>query len=134
MKTRILVVDDELDFTTMLKLCLEASGPYEVRQENNAACAQTAAQQFLPDLVLMDVLMPEMSGLDVAENMHNDPVLKDTPVIFLSAAVRRNAPPPQFPLSLTGHCTFLPKPITIDALLENIQKVLDAKALDAIAV
>ena len=71
-KQRILVVDDEPSITRLLKLNLEQTGRYEVRVENLGARAYEAAQEFMPDLVLLDIMMPDMDGSDVAASLKED--------------------------------------------------------------
>jgi CheY-like chemotaxis protein len=87
MKKRILVIDDEAGVTRSMKLNLETLGTYEVRAENHARAAVQAAREFRPDLILLDIMMPEMEGGEVARHLENDPLLKDTPIIFLTALV-----------------------------------------------
>jgi CheY-like chemotaxis protein len=65
-KKRILLIDDDPSFTRLLKLNLEETGAYEVRTENRGTAALTAAREFKPDLILLDVVMPDMGGGDVA--------------------------------------------------------------------
>ena len=89
-KKRILLVDDEKSFTNLLKLNLEETGAYEVRVENWAEDALAAAKEFKPDLVLLDIIMPRMPGGNVAAQIKADAELKDTPMVFLTAAVRRH--------------------------------------------
>ena len=89
-KKRILLVDDEKSFTTLLKLNLEETGEYEVRVENWGEDAFGAARDFDPDLILLDIIMPRMPGGNVAAQMAGDPKLKDIPIVFLTAAVRRH--------------------------------------------
>lgn len=86
-KKRILIVDDESAFTRMMKLVLEQKGPYEVIEENQATHALAVAKSCLPDLVLLDVVMPGLDGGDVAAQIQADPVLKDIPIVFLTALV-----------------------------------------------
>lgn len=88
-KKRILVVDDEVSITRLLKLNLERTGRFEVREENAGIMAIPATREFQPDLILMDVMMPGMSGGDVAAALRDDPVLCRIPLIFLTAAVKR---------------------------------------------
>ncbi len=87
MKKKILIVDDETAFTRMMKLVLEKTGHYEVFYENNASRAVTAARACQPDLILLDVVMPEMDGGDVASLLQADPLLSEVPIIFLTALV-----------------------------------------------
>ncbi len=89
-KKRILVIDDEPSFTRVLKLFLEKTGTYEVRDENRGEMALTAAKQFRPDLILLDIVMPDMDGGEIASNIIADESLKDTPIIFLTAAVAKD--------------------------------------------
>src|SRR5207249_3944002 len=89
-KKRILLVDDEKSFTNLLKLNLEETGNYDVRVENWAEDAYGAAKEFKPDLVLLDIIMPRMPGGNVAAQIKKDPALKATPIVFLTAAVRKH--------------------------------------------
>ena len=119
MKKRILVVDDEPEFTNMLRLSLENEGYYEVREENDAGNARAAAREFDPDVVLLDIMMPELEGSEVAAALKEDPVTRDVPVIFLTALVSQQDAP-------TGACssgghTFLPKNIRVDKLIHCIE-------------
>ena len=84
-KKRIMVVDDEAAFTRMMKLVLEKTGRYEVTCETNSAQAVETARRCKPDLVLLDIVMPEMDGGDVAARMQADPELKTVPVVFVTA-------------------------------------------------
>jgi CheY-like chemotaxis protein len=86
-KKRILVVDDDLGFTRMMKLNLERSGVYEIKIENTGSRAVATAKEFKPNLILLDVIMPEVDGGDVAAMLKADPVLKDIPVVFITALV-----------------------------------------------
>ena len=119
MKKRILVVDDEPEFTNLLKLSLESHGYYEVREENDAEHARSAAREFDPDVVVLDIMMPDMEGNEVAAALKADPVTRDVPVIFLTALVSQ-ADAPLGACSSGGH-TFLPKDIRVDKLIRCIE-------------
>ena len=86
-KKRILIVDDEPTFSRRIKLVLEQEGAYEVIEENNATHAAARARACLPDLILLDVMMPGMYGGDVASQLRADPGLKNIPIVFLTALV-----------------------------------------------
>ena len=86
---KILVVDDEVTITRLLKLNLEKTGAYVVREENRGAKAYAAAREFKPDLILLDVMMPDLDGGEVAAKLQADPLLKSIPIIFLTAAVKK---------------------------------------------
>jgi len=84
-KKRILVIDDEPDYAFVLRLALEGTGRYVVREENDPARAEDAARAFRPDLVVLDLLMPGLHGPEVADQLASDPELKGLPVVYLTA-------------------------------------------------
>jgi len=86
-KQRILLVDDETGITTMTRLTLERTGLYEVQVENRSTHAFGAAKAFNPDLILLDMTMPDLDGVDVASQIRADDTLKYTPIVFLTAMV-----------------------------------------------
>jgi DNA-binding response OmpR family regulator len=121
-KKKILVVDDEGAMTRMLKRNLEATNRYEVRTENSSAAAVFAAREFLPDLILMDVMMPGMDGGEVAAKMKQDGKLSHIPVVFLSAIVKKEETQPTG--SDIGGLTFLAKPVKMEDLIACIENHL----------
>ena len=124
MKTRILVVDDEPDFTSLLKLTLESVGYYEVQEENDSTRAVSAAREFGPDLVILDIMMPEMDGDEVASRLRNDPFLQDVPVLFMTALVSSTDTPADDTPCQSGGQTFLPKDTPADVLMDCIEQKL----------
>ena len=86
---RILIVDDEVGAARLLKLNLEQTQRYVVRVENVATGALAAAEQFQPDLILLDVMMPGQDGGDLAGCFHASPQLKDVPIVFFTAAAKK---------------------------------------------
>ena len=119
-KKRILLVDDEKSFTTLLKLNLEETGNYEVRVENWPEDALGAAKAFKPDLVLLDIIMPRMPGGNVAAQIKEDAELKDTPIVFLTAAVRKQQVEDNEGIICDFPC--LAKPATVEMVVEAIEK------------
>jgi two-component system, OmpR family, response regulator len=120
-KKKILMVDDEQDFTKMAKLNLEETGEYIVMVENNSNNALKTAKEFKPDLILLDVIMPDMDGGDVVSALKSDNALKDIPVVFLTAIIRRgeiNSPEDGF---IGGH-PFIAKPVSVKDLIKCIEE------------
>jgi two-component system OmpR family response regulator len=130
MKTRILIIDDEAGFSHWMKRSLEANGYYDVREENDPALALDAAREFAPEVVLLDVMMPETDGSEVAARFGRDPFLRDVPVLFLTDLVSgREAPAGA---CSSGGRTFLPKSIPIAKLISCIdERLRTAVALSA---
>ncbi len=123
-KKRILVVDDEVGFTRMLQLNLEQTGRYEVRVVNEPEDALEAARQFAPDVALLDVFMPRMSGGDVAAQLRLEPALAGLPIIFFTAAVRKSRVEEHD--GVIGGDAFLAKPATFEEVVAAIERALPA--------
>lgn len=119
-KKRILLVDDEKSFTNLLKLNLEETGAFEVRVENWAEDALAAAQAFKPDLIFLDIIMPRLPGGDVAAQIKADPALRHTPIVFLTAAVRKHQVEENDGIICDLPC--LAKPVTVESVIEAIRK------------
>jgi len=122
MKKRILVVDDEPALTRMVKLNLERTGNYEVRTENQGSKAVQAAREFKPDLIFLDVMMPDMSGDEVSAQLKEDEELSRIKFIFMTAIVTRDETE-SMGSNIGGH-VFLAKPVKTDELLATIERVL----------
>ncbi|MEK6769163.1 MAG: response regulator [Gemmatimonadota bacterium] len=124
-KKRILVVDDEAIVTRTLKLYLEATGSYEVQTENQGSRAVVTARAFKPDLVMLDLIMPDTDGATVAGDLKADAALKNTPIIFLTALVSKKEVGDKGK-NIGGH-PFLAKPVDPEKVIEAIER-LTAKA------
>jgi CheY-like chemotaxis protein len=124
-KPRILMVDNNRDFTRAAKLALEKTGSYFVFEENDATRAHQTAQDLKPDLILLDVAMPETDGGEVAAQIQSDPALQRTAIVFLTALVTKDATRSGMPIE--GH-PFLAKPISIPELVAGIERNLPAHA------
>jgi putative two-component system response regulator len=79
--------------TTLLKLHLEHTGRYDVRVENDGRQALEAAEEFRPDLILLDLVVPETTGWDILERIRAHQNLRDTPVMLLTADVLASSDP-----------------------------------------
>lgn len=123
-KRRILLVDDEVSITRVLELYLTENADCEVRVENDGPSAVAAAREFLPDLIFLDIVMPWTDGGTLAAEIQADPMLRGTPIVFLTALVSRNETGGA--LVQIGGYPFLAKPVDPDALLAFI----DEHALD----
>jgi DNA-binding response OmpR family regulator len=84
MVPRILIVDDERDFVELVQFRLAALG-YEFIVASDGVQALSQARQFKPDLILLDILLPDLDGLSVCEILRRQPSTKKIPIIFMSA-------------------------------------------------
>lgn len=119
-KKKILIVDDEESLGRILKLNLEETGQYEVRVETEGTKAFPAVQEFRPDLIFLDIMMPDREGSEVAEQIRSDSVLGKIPIIFLTATV--TAEEVGSSGGRIGGQLFLAKPITVSQLIECIER------------
>jgi CheY-like chemotaxis protein len=119
---RLLLVDDEEPFTRLVKLNLEQTGRYTVRIENDGAKALATAREFAPDLILLDVIMPDADGGEIAALIKADAALKDVPIIFLTAAVSQKEL--DGPSGMIGGRMFIAKPVNKRSLIELIDQQL----------
>jgi CheY-like chemotaxis protein len=124
-KRRILIVDDDQDSTHVIKILLEKIGRYLVSEENDATKAHQTAKNFRPDLILLDILMPQVDGGEIAAQIAADPELQTTPIIFLTALVTKAEA--KAGLHIQGH-PILAKPINIPELIKGIEENLLAHA------
>lgn len=121
-KRRILVVDDESSITRLLKLNLELTGLYEVLEANSGSQAMATAPDFKPDLMLLDIIMPDVDGGALAGQMLGDERLAAVPIIFLTAAITRDEA--RETNGFIGNYPFLAKPIRMEELLPILEKTL----------
>jgi putative two-component system response regulator len=122
---RILIVDNDKNSTHLVKILLEKTGRYLVFEVNEPAKAYQSARNFCPDLIFLDVVMPDRDGGEIAAQIRADSELQNTPIIFLTALVTRaeaNAG-----LHIDGH-PFLAKPINIQELIKTIEGHLPVHA------
>jgi len=121
MKKRILIVDDEGDS----KLLKHALAEYEVRVETDSTAALGVAIEFQPDLILMDLVMPEVHGSVLAENIRCEERLRRVPIVLVSALVhsKRN----DGRVVQMGDYPALGKPFSVDELKNCIVQQLSGK-------
>jgi two-component system, OmpR family, response regulator len=87
---RILIVDDNPRFSHSARLILQESGQYVVCEENDAASAVETARSFRPDLILLDLVMPQLDGAEVAAQVESDWALHGVPIVFVTGLVTRD--------------------------------------------
>ena len=113
-KPTILVVDDSLTICELLQLCLETAG-YEVLLAADGDAAIHLIRESKPDLAIVDIEMPYLTGDEFVAAVRSDPLTKDLPVIFLSSRedLADHA-------KLLNAVAYLPKPVIADRVLEVV--------------
>lgn len=122
MSKNILIVDDEPDIVRVLALRLIDCG-FEVQISYNGQDALTRISQNLPDLIILDIMMPEMSGTELAEKLKDDKKTAQIPIIFLTALQSKEEE--QKHGALIGKNIILAKPYDINHLIAEIHARLD---------
>ncbi len=117
---RILIAEDEPDIRELVAFTLRFAG-HEVVTTSNGEEALHKASEMAPDIILMDVRMPRMTGYDACRAMKADPSLKDIPVVFLSAKGQDS----EIQTGLdAGAEEYLLKPFAPDQLTERVKAIL----------
>ena len=121
-KTKILVVDDEIRFARIVKSILSRTGKYEVKIETRGSNTINIAHEFKPDLILLDMIMPDMSGEEVAQQIREDEELSHTKIIILSGLLTK-AETGDEGKEIGGYLC-LAKPVTDKDLLSCVEEII----------
>lgn len=114
-KKRILLIDDQKSFTRILKMNLELTGRYTVKEENRGVCGLAAAREFKPHCILLDIVMPDLGGGEVAAQIKSDPDLRDVPIIYLTALIKKKEE------KIIGGTPYVAKPVKLQTLITCIE-------------
>lgn len=120
-KPTILIIDDEKDFCHFMKMNLESTNKYKILVSTNAKSGIKTAIRKKPDLVLLDIMMPNMSGFEVLQKLKENVNTTSTPVIMVTAldddeSVERA-------MGLYSY-EYIVKPVEMDSLMSKIDKAL----------
>ena len=121
-KIKILLIDDEEDFCFFVKLNLEKTGKYEVLTTTDSSSGLIMVSKECPDLVLLDIIMPEMNGAQIADMLLDNPKTKSIPVLFVTAIASRSEVQSQE--GIIGERQFIAKPVSPEELIAKIDSVL----------
>ena len=123
-KKSILLVDDDQNFLTILESVLKSE--YKTTSTKNGKAALKAVQSEKPDLVILDIAMPQMDGYEVCQRMKADDSTKDIPVIFVTALEEESNETKGFEL---GAADYINKPFSHSILLARVKTHLDIRAM-----
>lgn len=119
MALKILVVDDEPDILEFIRYNLQKEG-YDVSVAHNGKEALDEAVRLLPDLIIMDMMMPVMDGKEACRRMRMNPLLNDTMIIFLSAVSSERA---QIKGYQAGADDYIAKPVSMRVLCSRVRAI-----------
>ena len=128
---KILIVDNDPELTNLIQIALETMGRFRVQTENDPSRAVAAAKDFAPDLIIMDIKMPDLDGADVAIRLQAEPSLSETPIVFLTGTVT-------VPQIVThghkpGGLRFLPKTMPLESMIAVLREILRDTQPDKVA-
>ncbi|MDO8536229.1 MAG: response regulator [Candidatus Omnitrophota bacterium] len=122
-KKKILLVDDEVDFVEVVRVRLEDSN-YEVIVAYNGEEGLERAEREAPDLIILDIMLPKISGFDVCRKLKIDENFKNIPIIMLSAKFQANDI--KFGMAM-GADAYITKPFEPHVLIEKMRELLNKK-------
>ena len=124
MGKKILLVDDDADFVEAIKLILESKS-YDVTVANDGEEGLKKVQTEQPNLIILDVMMPEMDGYEVCAKLKSDPRFKDIPVLLLTAvgeAISTTKYTKEMGMKIEAD-DYIPKPVELNELVERVENL-----------
>ena len=121
-KRSIVVVDDDVDVSQMTRMRLEQTGLYTVRVCNRGSEALALIQETRPDMVLLDIVMPDADGTEIAQKIKLDKSLTGIRIVFMTSLVEEGELDRS---SLIGGFPFISKPVTGEVLLKSVKEFFE---------
>jgi two-component system, OmpR family, response regulator RpaA len=124
-RRRILIVDDDPAVVDLISDVLANDARFEIKVVNNGFAAGMQAKEYHPDLIILDVMLPDINGQAVCELIRQDPTLTDIKIICISGMVEEDK---IGELKAAGADDFLHKPLDIDELIRRVCRLLDIES------
>jgi len=121
-KRKALIVDDDPELVELIRDVLEADGRFEVRVANNGFDAGMMTKEYRPDIIVLDVMLPDINGKEVCQRVRSDSSMDDVKIICISGMVEQDK---VADLKEAGANDFMQKPFEVEALVERICQHLD---------
>ena len=124
-KRKILVVDDDVELVELITDVLERDGRFEVRSVNNGFDAGMMVKDYKPDLIVLDVMLPDINGKEVCQRVRSDKAMDSVQIICISGMVEEDKVDG---LRQAGANDFMRKPFEVDRLIERICQLLEIES------
>ena len=121
-KRKILIVDDDVDLVELMVDAFAKDGRFDYKSANNGFDAGMMVKEFRPDLVVLDVMLPDINGKEVCQRVRSDPSMSSVKIICISGMVEQDKVDD---LKLAGADDFMHKPFTVDKLVERACGMLE---------
>ncbi len=125
-KRKALVVDDDPELVDLISDVLQSDGRFEVRAANNGFDAGMLTKEYHPDIMVLDVMLPDINGEEVCQRVRNDPTMDDVKIICISGMVEQDK---IADLKTAGANDFLQKPFEVETLLARVCDLLDMETV-----
>jgi excisionase family DNA binding protein len=125
-KRKILVVDDDQDLVDLIVDMLEKDGRFEVKSVNNGFGAGVMLKEYRPDLIVLDVMLPDINGKQVCQLVRSDKAMDDVRIVCISGMVEADKVED---LKAAGANDFLQKPFEVEALIDRMCSLLDMETV-----
>ncbi|HVJ84183.1 MAG TPA: response regulator [Caulifigura sp.] len=126
-KRKALIVDDDRELTELMRDVLENDGRFEVRTVNNGFDAGMMVKEYRPDVIVLDVMLPDINGKEVCQRVRSDSTLDGTKIICISGMVEADRIED---LKASGANDFLQKPFEVETLLSRICSMLEMESAE----
>ena len=127
-KRKILIVDDDEELVELLADVFERDGRFDIRTTNNGFDAGMLVKEFRPDVVVLDVMLPDINGKEVCQRVRSDETLDDVRIICISGMVEADK---VADLRSAGANDFMQKPFEVEKLLERVCNLLELDTVSA---
>ena len=125
-KRKVLIVDDDEDLVELIADHLERDGRFEIRTANNGFDAGMMVKEYRPDIIVLDVMLPDINGKEVCQRVHSDKTMEDTRIICISGMVEEDK---VADLRDAGADDFMHKPFEVERLIDRVCELLDLEAV-----
>lgn len=129
-KRKVLLVDDDLELVELMTKVLEEDGRFEVRVAGNGFDAGMMVKEYQPDLIVLDVMLPDINGKEVCQRVRADPSLEDVRILCISGMIEDDKIQE---LKLSGADDFLHKPFDIEELIDRMCAQLEVEPVSTTA-
>ena len=127
-KRKVLIVDDDEELVELISDVLERDGRFEIRSVNNGFDARMMVKEYRPDLIVLDVMLPDINGKEVCQRVRSDKTMNDVKIICISGMVEEDR---VGDLKAAGADDFMHKPFEIERLVVRMCQLLDMEPVTA---
>ncbi len=121
-KKKLLIVDDEQDLVDLMFEAFQRDGRFDIRTANNGFDAGMQVKEFRPDIVVLDVMLPDINGKEVCQRVRSDKTLDAVKIICISGMIEEEK---VGDLRASGADDFMQKPFTVDRLVDRVCDLLE---------